>query len=297
MDIYKLQRRFGAILGNVEQLILKSMYTNIADLLKQNATNNSNYSIDQIKQLLTTFLTDNLYNTIGKYVPFDLKHFREVITPDTVKQIIEYHKSQGNRVRVVFIDYVDCMAPSRSKYTDFNDYNAHGIIVQELRNIAQEYLVPVITITQAVRGTEKADFMTNDNIGDSIKKVRYADYIYMVRLRRNLQILTESVKNDIIDPQELQSLQATTFTDLKNQNNSKLTPFEIKITKAKDGDRDMERFHVFSGNNLRIYQQLSNYYQDVVPMQQNSAKLTAEIERAKMNVNSIDGALSEEFLL
>ena len=139
--------------------------------------------------------------------------------------------------------------------------------------------------------------MTNDNIGDSIKKVRYADYIYMVRLRRDLQILTESVKNDIIDPQELQSLQATTFTDLKNQNNSKLTPFEIKITKAKDGDRDMERFHVFSGNNLRIYQQLSNYYQDVVPMQQNSAKLTAEIERAKMNVNSIDGALSEEFLL
>ena len=289
-DIYKLQRRFGAILGNIDQTVLKLMYVSIADLLRKKH-NEGNYSLDQIESLLTNFINISLYDTVGKYAPFDLKHFREVITPDTVKQIIEYYNTQGRRVRMVFIDYVDCMAPSNSKYTDYNDYNTHGIITQELRNIAQEYLVPVITITQAVRGTENADFMTNDNIGDSIKKVRYADYIYMVRLRRDLQILSDEVKQHIIDPQELsQSITSTTFSDLQNQNNSRLTPFEVKITKAKDGDRDMMRYHVFSGNNLRIYQWLSEYYGDVVPMQQHSSKLTAEIERARMNVQTI-GAL------
>lgn len=288
MDIYKLQRRFGSILGNVDQTIPKQMYISISNLLKNQS---DDYSINNIKNLFKNFIDTSLYETVGKYVPFVLNHFREQITPTTVKQLIDYYDSKKMKVRAVFIDYMDCMTPSNSKYTDYTDYNSHGILTQELRNLAQEYLVPVITITQAIRGTENADFMTNDNIGDSIKKVRYADYIYMVRLRRDLALLSDEVKSHVINPQDLQDNTATTFTDLQNQNNDKLIPFEIKITKAKDGDRDMVRYHVFSGHNLRIYQWLNEYYADVPIMKNNISKLNAAIEMAQTNIGSISDTM------
>lgn len=297
-DIYKLMRRFGSILGNVDHTTLKYLYISVADLLKNQNLKSEESSglLEQVKNLLNNFINNALYESVGKYAPFDLKHYREQITPTTIRQIIEYHKSHNRRVRMCFIDYIDCMTPSNSKYTNYDDYNSHGIITQELRNLAQEFLIPVITITQAVRGTENVDFMSNDNIGDSIKKVRYADYIYMVRLRRDLQILSEEVKQYIISPEDLQNATATTFTDLQNENNSKLLPFEVTITKAKDGDRGLNRFHVFSGNNLKIYDKLNTYYSDVPIMEMNSSRLTAEIERTRMNIQTI-GSLSTSLLI
>ena len=50
------------------------------------------------------------------------------------------------------------------KYTDYNDYNSHGMIVQELRNIAGEYGIPVITITQGTRESENVAVMSNSNM-------------------------------------------------------------------------------------------------------------------------------------
>ena len=297
-DIYKLLRRFGAILGNTEQSVLKYLYVSLANLLKNKdlKQEEQNGTLQQVRSLLNNFINNSLYESVGKFAPFDLKHYREQITPNTVKQIIEYHKSHNRRVRMCFIDYIDCMAPSLSKYTSYDDYNSHGIITQELRNIAQEFLVPIITITQAVRGTENVDFMSSDNVGDSIKKVRYSDYIYMVRLRRDLQILAETVKKDIIEPSELEENKATTFTDLQNEQNSKLVPFEITITKAKDGDRGISKFHVFSPYNLKIYDKLSLYYSDISNLKANTDQLRAEIERARMNIQSI-GALSNNNIL
>lgn len=296
-DIYKLIRRFGSVLGNLDNSVLKHLYISTADLLKNKDLQEEREkgTLQPILDLNANFINMALNKTIGEKAPYVLKHFREPITPDTVRQIIEYYKRLGKRVRVCFIDYMDCMAPSNSRYTSYDDYNSQGIISQELRNIAQEYLMPVITITQAVRGTENTDFMTSDNIGDSIKKVRYSDYIYMIRMKRNAQILDDDIKKDIIRESELQATSASTaFTSMQNQNNTKLVPFELKITKAKDGDRDMMRYHVFSGHNLRIYNYLSDYYSDVQPMQNNSSLLTAEIERARMNVRSSIGALTSE---
>lgn len=297
-DIYKLLRRFGAILGNTEQSVLKYLYVSLASLLKNKdlKQEEQNGTLTRIRSLLNNFINNSLYESVGKFAPFDLKHYREQITPNTIKQIIEYHKSHNRRVRMCFIDYIDCMTPSSSKYTSYDDYNSHGIITQELRNIAQEFLVPIITITQAVRGTESTDFMSNDNIGDSIKKVRYSDYIYMVRLRRDLQILAENVKKDIIEPSELEETKSTTFTDLENGTNSKLVPFEITITKAKDGDRGISKFHVFSPYNLKIYDKLSSYYADIPTLKTNTDQLRAEIERARMDIQSI-GALSNNNIL
>lgn len=298
-DIYKLLRRFGSILGNIDHSILKYMYVSSSTLLRKKSMYDDQNSqiVSQSKQMFKRFIEEALHKTTGVHVPFALYHYRDQISPSTVKQLIDYHKSKGKRVRMAFIDYMDCMVPSNSKYTDYNDYNSHGIITQELRNLAQECLIPVITITQAVRGTETADFMTNDNIGDSIKKVRYADYVYMVRLCRNLNVLSDDVKPHIMDPNELQNGQSTTFTDLKNQNNSKLVPFEVKITKAKDGDRDMSRYHIFSGHNLRIYQQLSTYYAQVPIMQKNNSQLNAEIDKTKMNLQSMGPLIDDNLLL
>lgn len=120
------------------------------------------------------------------------------------------------------------------------------------------------------------------NIKDSHKKVRYADYIYMVRLRYDLNVLSDCVKEDVLDKAQLQQM---AFSDMTNMNNSSLVPFEVKITKAKDGSRNMSRWHLFAQNNLRIYEKLDVFYADLPQFNQRSRSLQSDIEL--LNVNSM----------
>ena len=49
----------------------------------------------------------------------------------------------------------------------------------------------------------------------------------------------------------------------------------------------MSRYHIFSGHNLRVHQQLSAYYVDVPAMQSNSNKLRAAINQARMSAQTM----------
>ena len=117
-DIYKLLRRFGAILGNTEQSVLKYLYVSLANLLKNKdlKQEEQNGTLQQVRSLLNNFINNSLYESVGKFAPFDLKHYREQITPNTVKQIIEYHKSHNRRVRMCFIAYIDCIFACWKRY-------------------------------------------------------------------------------------------------------------------------------------------------------------------------------------
>ena len=101
----------------------------------------------------------------------------------------------------------------------------------------------------------------------------------MVRLRYDLNILTEEVKAHIIDPSEPQ----LAFQDLTSQSNKNLVVFEIKITKAKDGAKNMLQYHLFSQSNLRIYESLKTYNSDLQQLSQRSKELLNGIELLHLN--------------
>jgi hypothetical protein len=172
------------------------------------------------------------------------------------------------------------MIPSNQKHSTYNDYDAHGEIIQEMRVASRNYAIPVISITQNTRESENMNQnMGNNLIADSFKKVRYSDYIYMIRLRSDADLLHPQVKQDINKDDE----QQLSMMEITGQYFQSLVPMEIKITKAKEGKKNMVKFHLFSGLNLRIYSSLSNFISDIPPLKTYSNDLQNQIEMLELN--------------
>ncbi len=297
-DIYKLIRRFISIIGNVDTLAIRELFIRSSTLLKKhNDKDIKNTQVfKDISKIFQNLLEESLFKSTGKRLRFLLKHSHgEPVSPGDMIKFIDARRCEGLRVRALFIDYIDVMAPTHGgKVGGYDDYNSQGIITQELRNLAAEYSIPVITITQATRSTENSPTVSNENMADSHKKVRYSDYIYMVRIRNDLNILAECVKKDILPLEDQADLN---FSDLNNVNNQKLQPFEMKITKAKDGAKNELKYLIFSGNNLRIYEQLNDVYTTISDLHRRSSMLNNQIELLGVNdVRTIQATSSMNLL-
>ena len=291
-DIYKLLRRVMSIFGNFETTAVKQLFVKSSTYLQQmshlEATDPNNVRTQKISQLIYDLLQTAIRDITGNNVALSLIHSNEnsFSTSDLSKRIDKLIV-EGYRVKLVAVDYIDVMSPSTGGYSAIgDDYNVHGAILHELRVLSRLYRVPILTITQNVRSSENPQIaLSNNLVGDSIKKIRYADYIYMIRTRYDLDIFSDQVKedtNDIdIDDGTVNPFAAVADTDVQ-----KLYPFEVKITKAKEGERDKVKFHLFSGHNLRIYDSLSNFYQDL-----------PKVKKSKQHINAqLDLIMSESFV-
>ncbi len=175
--------------------------------------------------------------------------------------------------------YIDVMSPTIQRYGSYEDYNAQGQIVQELRSLSRQYKIPIITATQNKRESENvAVALNNSQVGDSIKKVRYADYIYMARLRADLDLFSSPVKEHIFSHEELKNGIDPTIMNAKDSLSENLLPFELKITKSKESRKDMSVFLLFCNDNLKIYNSIEEYLNDVKAIEENSKKLENDID-------------------
>jgi hypothetical protein len=131
------------------------------------------------------------------------------------------------------------------------------MIIQEMRQASRRYGIPIVTITQNNRMAENFSVeMSNNLIGDSIKKIRYSDTIVMIRQREDLDIFSEDVSKDV-------NINSTlTIDDSTSDFLKYIIPFEAKITKAKDGDKGVRKFHVFNKKNLRICEDIEELIRD-----------------------------------
>jgi len=62
-----------------------------------------------------------------------------------------------------------------------------------------------------------------------------------------------------------------------------LKPYEVKITKAKEGVKDKKKYMLFCTENLRIYDSVEQYVQDRKQLQDN----TREVENQIMGLNTM----------
>jgi hypothetical protein len=83
-----------------------------------------------------------------------------------------------------------------------------------------------------------------------------------------MEILHEAVKAHVFDDNT-----SFTISDLANYSEFKMLPFEIKITKAKDGNKDLTAYMLFSGQSLRIYEKIDQLTRDVLPCKAASTTL------------------------
>lgn len=167
-DSYKVLRRFISIFGNYDSAVVKNLFIKASSLIK--AQNNkdikdNNPLLEEINKTVTTLIEEAIFAVTGKRICFTIKHSHGLPTSASdVMKFMDARHCDGFKTKALFIDYIDCMVPSNSRYTDYNDYNSQGVITQELRGVSAEYGVPVITITQATRQTEDAVVMNNANM-------------------------------------------------------------------------------------------------------------------------------------
>jgi replicative DNA helicase len=85
---------------------------------------------------------------------------------------------------VIINDYLDLMVANYNVFSD-NEYNQQKRISEELRAIAQEYNVPMITASQTNRGASDKDIISGTDIAESYGKVFTSDLL--VTINQNMK--------------------------------------------------------------------------------------------------------------
>ncbi len=283
-DQFKIFKRLSSIFGNYDNKIIKSLFSQSASLLTSN-NDMTNMSESATYERLFTLFEEVTNNSIiditnGK-IKFVIKYAGEnSFSSSDACRMLDSLIFQGLKPRAVFIDYIDVMVPSTgansntSSYKNSSEYIDQGRIMHELRKASRKYSIPIITITQNTRFSENGDAeMDNSHLADSFKKARYSDNIVMIRQRPELDILNDTVAPDLMIDENLN------FSNISKDYLNTLIPFEVKITKAKDGAKNNKRFHVFCHRNLRIYQNINEFLSDI-----DSCKVKSDALQSKLNI-------------
>lgn len=282
-DIYKLSRRFISVFGNYEYNAVRHLFKTAYELMKRNPDEGLKNAIEA---LLVKLLTTSILNVTGGKVNLVIKHSNEnSFSAGDLEQFTDRLRVDGYKVKTVFLDYIDVMTPTIVTHTKGGEYDSQGQIVHEVRVFSRNHKIPTISVSQNRREAEKETIeMSNELVGDSYKKVRYADYIYMVRKRAGLNFLSEAVRHDVLLPSNyLNDVVSPNILKIKDKLSANLTPFEIKNTKAKDADRGCTKFALFCNQNLRIYDNIQQYFDDADIIDSNTKRLHKEIKQLEVS--------------
>lgn len=301
-DIYKLSRRFMSIFGNYKYNLLRRVFKQGYEISKANEIIDSKSNMGlKVKSMFKNLIDSSVTAlTNGKFAVI-VKHENEnIFSPGDLGRFLDRLRVEGWNPKMVYMDYVDCATPTIQRYSNVKDYDLQGQIVQELRNLSRAHKLPIITATQNSKISENMNVaMDNTQVGDSYKKVRYADFLYMCRMRRDLNPLADPVLSHVIDPQihlnQDNSLKPE-LLKLKQIITDVLIPFEVKITKSKESGKDFSRFSLFCTENLRIYNNIQEYIEDAKTLYPHSKRLEQDIKSlTDMAITSITEEFDQEY--
>jgi replicative DNA helicase len=264
-QIFKFSKRLVSVFGNYDNYFVKNTFDNVhSSFKKQKCTDITRPEDDRLaRKVLREMFSSTISETTNGKVQFIFKHADEnSMSCAQIAKFIDMLAMNNIKVKALFIDYLDCLVPNNSKYTSHDDYTAQGVITQDMRSLSKRYSVPIVSVTQNSKiSLDNKKDLSSDMIGDSYKKVRYADYILMVRLREDMDLLSSEIKRDL------------RFTDDKGSGfasnmplatySQSIQPFEVKIVKAKDGKKDVRKFHLYNWINLRLYSSYDDYVKDI----------------------------------
>jgi len=83
----------------------------------------------------------------------------------------------GNKIDYVVVDYADLLKPINADKNS-NSYTEAGNVYEELRTMAGESQIPIISASQANRGSAHADTVQGHDVADSYRKVMIGDFVF-----------------------------------------------------------------------------------------------------------------------
>ena len=107
-----------------------------------------------------------------------LKLSSDNVTISEIKNKIRKMNSEGEKVDLLVIDYVDCISPERSNFGE--EWKGEGSIMRSLESMTNEFEIAVWTATQGNRESISSEVVNSDQMGGSIKKAQIAHVILSI---------------------------------------------------------------------------------------------------------------------
>lgn len=288
-NIPKLTKRIASIFGNCNNDTIGDLYREGSQRIHQLKKTNSD--ITSLQDNITKIFDGILVKAIDDVTKFKtsivIKHSSENnFSPGDLSKFVDRLRVTENlNVKLIVMDYIDVARPTIIE-SGSDEYHNQGKIVHELRQLSRNLEIPILTATQNSRSSENLrGELTNQLIGDSYLKVRYTDFIYMCRKCDFLTFLDNQVAYDVLkdesgappSPQDLVAYEALSKV---------LIPYEIRITKAKEGTAGKSKYMLFCTENLRIYDNVEQYVHDSRQLKINTRNLENEIVQMSATSNA-----------
>ena len=100
------------------------------------------------------------------------------VTISEIKNKLRKMVSDGFKVDMLLIDYVDCISPERA--VNGEEWKGEGSIMRQLESMTGEFEIAVWTATQGNRESISSEVVTGDQMGGSIKKAQIAHVILSI---------------------------------------------------------------------------------------------------------------------
>ena len=150
---------------------------------------------DVLEKRMARFKTKTAGKLIIKEYPTGsahVGHFRHLIN--------ELRQKKGFVPDVIYLDYLNICASSRVKGTDSNSYSLVKSIAEEVRGLAMEFAIPIVTSTQLNRSGYNNSDVDMTNTSESMGIVHTADCLLA-----------------LIASEEMDALKQITIKQLKNR--------------------------------------------------------------------------------
>ena len=100
------------------------------------------------------------------------------VTVSEIKNKIRKLTSDGFKIDLLVLDYVDCISPERSVNGD--EWKGEGSVMRSLESMTNEFDIAIWTATQGNRESISSEVVTGDQMGGSIKKAQIAHVILSI---------------------------------------------------------------------------------------------------------------------
>ena len=107
-----------------------------------------------------------------------LKYASDSVTVSDIKSTVRKMISDGFKLDLLVIDYVDCLSPERS--TNGEEWKGEGSIMRSLESMTSEFNIAIWTATQGNRESISSEVVNSDQMGGSIKKAQIAHVILSI---------------------------------------------------------------------------------------------------------------------
>ncbi len=189
---------------SVLYITLEMAEEKIAERIDANLLNVNIKDIEEIpEQLFTSKVTRLAQKTHGKLIIKEYPtasahsgHFKALLNDLSLKK--------GFKPDIIFIDYLNICSSSRYKGTLVNSYTYVKAIAEELRGLAVEFDLPIVTATQTTRSGYGSSDIDLTDTSESFGLPATADFMFALISTEELenlnQIMVKQLKNRYNDP-------------------------------------------------------------------------------------------------